>query len=121
MSIGVIADLAIGAHPGGADAWAGQEFCARGFTVGAPPDAFNQRGQAIDALLGNIAAFSAQLRGLVNLNLRGAVSIGSGGLSTTFNGIPDVPISHFTLTLPKKAAKSPAKKAASKATPRKTT
>jgi 4-alpha-glucanotransferase len=45
MSIGVIADLAIGAHPGGADAWAGQEFFARGFTVGAPPDAFNQRGQ----------------------------------------------------------------------------
>ena len=45
MSIGIIADLAIGAHPGGADAWAGQEFLARGFTVGAPPDAFNQRGQ----------------------------------------------------------------------------
>ena len=45
MPIGVIADLAIGAHPGGADAWAGQEFHAQGFTVGAPPDAFNQRGQ----------------------------------------------------------------------------
>jgi 4-alpha-glucanotransferase len=45
MAIGVIADLAIGAHPGGADAWAGQEYFARGFTVGAPPDAFNQRGQ----------------------------------------------------------------------------
>jgi 4-alpha-glucanotransferase len=45
MPIGIIADLAIGAHPGGADAWAGQEYFARGFTVGAPPDAFNQRGQ----------------------------------------------------------------------------
>jgi 4-alpha-glucanotransferase len=45
MTIGVIADLAIGAHPGGADAWADQEFFAGGFTVGAPPDAFNQRGQ----------------------------------------------------------------------------
>ena len=45
MAIGIIADLAIGAHPGGADAWAGQEFFAKGFTVGAPPDAFNQRGQ----------------------------------------------------------------------------
>ena len=45
MAIGIIADLAIGAHPGGADAWSGQEFFARGFTVGAPPDAFNQRGQ----------------------------------------------------------------------------
>jgi 4-alpha-glucanotransferase len=45
MPIGIIADLAIGAHPGGADAWAGQAFVATGFTVGAPPDAFNQRGQ----------------------------------------------------------------------------
>jgi len=45
MAIGVIADLAIGAHPGGADAWATQEYFARGFTVGAPPDGFNQRGQ----------------------------------------------------------------------------
>ena len=45
MAIGIIADLAIGAHPGGADAWAGQAFFARGFTVGAPPDGFNQRGQ----------------------------------------------------------------------------
>jgi 4-alpha-glucanotransferase len=45
MPIGIIADLAIGAHPGGADTWAGQEFFAEGFTVGAPPDAFNQRGQ----------------------------------------------------------------------------
>ncbi len=45
MAIGIIADLAIGASPGGADAWADQEFFATGFTVGAPPDAFNQRGQ----------------------------------------------------------------------------
>jgi 4-alpha-glucanotransferase len=45
MPIGIIADLAIGAHPGGADAWAGQEYYATGFSVGAPPDAFNQRGQ----------------------------------------------------------------------------
>ena len=45
MRIGLIADLAIGAHPGGADAWANQEFFATGFSVGAPPDAFNQRGQ----------------------------------------------------------------------------
>jgi 4-alpha-glucanotransferase len=45
MPIGIVADLAIGAHPGGADAWAGQEYYATGFTVGAPPDPFNQRGQ----------------------------------------------------------------------------
>jgi 4-alpha-glucanotransferase len=45
MAIGIVTDLAIGANPGGADAWAGQQFVAHGFSVGAPPDAFNQRGQ----------------------------------------------------------------------------
>lgn len=45
MSIGVVHDLAVGAHPGGADAWAGQDVFVRGFSVGAPPDEFNQRGQ----------------------------------------------------------------------------
>jgi 4-alpha-glucanotransferase len=45
MPIGIIADLAIGSHPGGADAWSGQHLTAGGFSVGAPPDPFNQRGQ----------------------------------------------------------------------------
>lgn len=45
MSIGIVHDLAVGAHPGGADAWAWQDVLADGFTVGAPPDEFNQRGQ----------------------------------------------------------------------------
>jgi 4-alpha-glucanotransferase len=45
MRIGVIADLAVGAHPGGADAWARQDVIVPGVSVGAPPDAFNQRGQ----------------------------------------------------------------------------
>jgi 4-alpha-glucanotransferase len=45
MPIGIIADLAIGSHPGGADAWAHQDVIANGFSVGAPPDPFNQRGQ----------------------------------------------------------------------------
>jgi 4-alpha-glucanotransferase len=45
MRIGVIADLAVGSHPGGADAWAGQDVLVRGISVGAPPDEFNQRGQ----------------------------------------------------------------------------
>jgi len=45
MSIGVINDLAVGAHPGGADAWAHQDVIVRGVSVGAPPDEFNQRGQ----------------------------------------------------------------------------
>jgi 4-alpha-glucanotransferase len=45
MSIGVISDLAVGAHPGGADAWADQNVLASGMSVGAPPDEFNPRGQ----------------------------------------------------------------------------
>jgi 4-alpha-glucanotransferase len=45
MTIGVITDLAVGAHPGGADAWARQDVIVSGISVGAPPDAFNQRGQ----------------------------------------------------------------------------
>jgi 4-alpha-glucanotransferase len=45
MDIGVIADLAVGAHPGGADAWARQDVIGPGNSVGAPPDEFNQRGQ----------------------------------------------------------------------------
>src|SRR5579859_3953964 len=45
MSIGVIGDLAVGAHPGGADAWAHQDVLAQGMSVGAPPDEFNPHGQ----------------------------------------------------------------------------
>jgi 4-alpha-glucanotransferase len=45
MRIGIIADLAVGAHPGGADAWARQDVIVPGISVGAPPDEFNQRGQ----------------------------------------------------------------------------
>lgn len=45
MALGVVHDLAVGVHPDGADAWALQEVMARGVTVGAPPDAFNQQGQ----------------------------------------------------------------------------
>ena len=45
MSIGVISDLAVGAHPGGADAWARRDVIVPGISVGAPPDEFNQLGQ----------------------------------------------------------------------------
>jgi len=45
MPIGLIADLAVGVSPGGADAWARQDLLVRGVSVGAPPDGFNQRGQ----------------------------------------------------------------------------
>ena len=45
MALGVMADLAVGVHPSGADAWALQEVLALGVTAGAPPDEFNQLGQ----------------------------------------------------------------------------
>lgn len=45
MRLGVIHDLAVGVHPTGADAWALRRSLARGVTVGAPPDIYNQRGQ----------------------------------------------------------------------------
>jgi 4-alpha-glucanotransferase len=44
-TIGVVHDLAIGIDPDGADAWMQQDVLAPGFTVGAPPDIFNRRGQ----------------------------------------------------------------------------
>jgi 4-alpha-glucanotransferase len=45
MPIGIVHDLALGVHPGGADAWMYQRFLAHDMRVGAPPDEFNQRGQ----------------------------------------------------------------------------
>jgi 4-alpha-glucanotransferase len=45
MRIGVVADLAVGAHPGGADAWAYADVLVPRVSAGAPPDAFNQLGQ----------------------------------------------------------------------------
>jgi 4-alpha-glucanotransferase len=41
----LIRDLAVGFHPGGADAWLWQDLIVPGVTVGAPPDGFNSRGQ----------------------------------------------------------------------------
>ncbi|MEV7342876.1 4-alpha-glucanotransferase [Streptomyces sp. NPDC093544] len=45
MAVGLVHDLAVGVHPDGADAWAQQDYFAAGMSVGAPPDAFNARGQ----------------------------------------------------------------------------
>ena len=45
MRIGIMADMAVGVHPQGADVWWHPERYARGATVGAPPDYFNQQGQ----------------------------------------------------------------------------
>ncbi|MFE0682596.1 4-alpha-glucanotransferase [Streptomyces sp. NPDC058961] len=45
MPVGLVHDLAVGAHPEGADAWAQQDAFAPGMSIGAPPDAFNALGQ----------------------------------------------------------------------------
>ncbi|MFE0378223.1 4-alpha-glucanotransferase [Streptomyces inhibens] len=45
MGIGLVHDLAVGVHPSGADTWAQQDAFAAGMSIGAPPDAFNSRGQ----------------------------------------------------------------------------
>ncbi|MHC3451993.1 4-alpha-glucanotransferase [Streptomyces prasinus] len=45
MPLGIVHDLAVGVHPEGSDAWAQQDTLAAGMSVGAPPDAFNARGQ----------------------------------------------------------------------------
>ncbi|MFD1504530.1 4-alpha-glucanotransferase [Georgenia yuyongxinii] len=45
MGLGVMHDLAVGVHPGGADAWSLREVFAHGIGVGAPPDMYNQQGQ----------------------------------------------------------------------------
>lgn len=44
MAVGIVHDLAVGVHPDGSDARTGP-FHATGISVGAPPDAFNARGQ----------------------------------------------------------------------------
>ena len=45
MRIGLISDLAIGMDRGGSHAWARQSDLLMGLDIGAPPDAFNVRGQ----------------------------------------------------------------------------
>lgn len=45
MRLGIVHDLAVGVHPDGADSWALTRSLARGVSVGAPPDMYNQRGQ----------------------------------------------------------------------------
>ena len=46
MSLGLMHDLAVGVHPGGADVWRLRATYATGIEVGAPPDPFNQLGQS---------------------------------------------------------------------------
>jgi len=55
MSIGLIADLAVGADGGGSQAWSRQDQLLAALTVGAPPDALNRAGQGW-----GISAFSPE-------------------------------------------------------------
>ncbi|HET6632199.1 MAG TPA: 4-alpha-glucanotransferase [Rhodanobacteraceae bacterium] len=45
LRIGLVGDLAVGADPGGSETWTWREESLAGLTLGAPPDAFNMRGQ----------------------------------------------------------------------------
>ncbi|HET6656206.1 MAG TPA: 4-alpha-glucanotransferase, partial [Gammaproteobacteria bacterium] len=45
MSVGLYADLAVGADPTGAEAWGHQQATVQGASVGAPPDQLNLHGQ----------------------------------------------------------------------------
>lgn len=45
MPVGIMSDLAVGVNADGADTWMLHDVFARGVSVGAPPDAFNQTGQ----------------------------------------------------------------------------
>ncbi|MGQ9370956.1 4-alpha-glucanotransferase [Azospirillum sp. A39] len=45
MGLGFYRDLAVAANPGGAAAWADPDTLVQGANVGAPPDAFNMKGQ----------------------------------------------------------------------------
>src|SRR5262249_11362591 len=45
LRIGLYGDLAVAIDPDGADSWAFQDLVADGWSVGAPPDAWNALGQ----------------------------------------------------------------------------
>ncbi len=45
LPIGLYHDLAVGSAPSGYDTWAERDLFARGASIGAPPDAFAERGQ----------------------------------------------------------------------------
>jgi 4-alpha-glucanotransferase len=68
MSIGLIADLAVGADGGGSQAWSRQDELLAALTVGAPPDILNRRGQGW-----GISAFSPE--GLVRNGFRAFIEM----------------------------------------------
>lgn len=48
MPLGLYLDLAVGARPGGAEAWMHPDTVAQGVTIGAPPDQLSPEGQSWD-------------------------------------------------------------------------
>ncbi|MGE8064733.1 4-alpha-glucanotransferase [Pseudomonas sp. NPDC089569] len=68
MSIGLIADLAVGADGGGSQAWSRQDELLASLTVGAPPDILNRAGQGW-----GISAFSPE--GLVRNGFRAFIEM----------------------------------------------
>ena len=61
MRLGLIADLAVGFDPSGAEAAAGGDACLRGLVLGAPPDAFCAGGQVWG--VSSYSPFGLQARG----------------------------------------------------------
>lgn len=45
MAVGLLADLAVGVHTGGADSWSMRANMLEGLTIGAPPDPLGPQGQ----------------------------------------------------------------------------
>ncbi|MCK1789213.1 4-alpha-glucanotransferase [Pseudomonas violetae] len=68
MSIGLIADLAVGADGGGSQAWSRQDELLASLTVGAPPDVLNRTGQGW-----GISAFSPE--GMVRNGFRAFIEM----------------------------------------------
>jgi 4-alpha-glucanotransferase len=68
MSIGLIADLAVGADSGGSHCWSRQAETLIGLTIGAPPDALGPQGQSW-----GLAAFSP--RGLRDSGYRAFIEM----------------------------------------------
>ncbi len=56
MDLGLYLDLAVGVRPGSADTWAAPGCFASGVSLGAPPDAFNPKGQVWNLSPFNIPA-----------------------------------------------------------------
>ncbi|WP_111413974.1 4-alpha-glucanotransferase [Billgrantia lactosivorans] len=74
MPVGMIADLAVGADAAGSQAWSRQAEMLEGVSIGAPPDAFNVKGQDW-----GLAPFSPQ--GLVRSGFRSFIDMLRAGFA----------------------------------------